>query len=584
MCQQSFIYLLNIIFARNIKLFMKRDILFPDYIFESSWEVCNKVGGIYTVLSTRAKTLVEQLGDKLIFIGPDCWGEKNNPYFTEDNKLFATWRKKAEAEGLKIKVGRWNVPGAPVAILVDFNPYFAEKDMIYGQLWEKYHVDSLHAYGDYDEASMFSYAAALVVESYYNSEIRDNKKPTKVIYHANEWMTGLGALYINDRLPQIATIFTTHATSIGRSIAGNNKPLYEYLEAYNGDQMAAELNMESKHSIEKQTALHVDCFTTVSDITATECKELMDKPVDVVLPNGFEDDFVPQGKAFDKKRATARKRLLDIARALSGDDIEDDAIIISTSGRYEWRNKGIDVFIDAMNRLRTNSESLKKDIVAFIEVPAWVNCARKDLAERLAAMEKGEKFDTPLPTPVITHWLNEQQNDRALGMMNWLNMHNAKGERVKLVFIPCYLTGEDGIVNLSYYDTILGNDLCIYPSYYEPWGYTPLEATAFKVPCITTDLAGFGLWANTVVGKESTIEDGVEVIHRTDYNYNEVADSIKAAVEKFANATKQKQGRIRNKARALAEHALWSKFITYYYEAYDIALRKAEARCSKIGE
>ena len=210
---------------------MKRDILFPDYIFESSWEVCNKVGGIYTVLSTRAKTLVEQLGDKLIFIGPDCWGEKNNPYFTEDNKLFATWRKKTEAEGLKVKVGRWNVPGAPVAILVDFNPYFAEKDMIYGQLWEKYHVDSLHAYGDYDEASMFSYAAALVVESFYNSEIRGNKKSAKVIYHANEWMTGLGALYINDHLPQIATIFTTHATSIGRSIAGNNKPLYEYLEA-----------------------------------------------------------------------------------------------------------------------------------------------------------------------------------------------------------------------------------------------------------------------------------------------------------------------------------------------------------------
>ena len=560
---------------------MKRDILFPDYIFESSWEVCNKVGGIYTVLSTRAKTLVEQLGDKLIFIGPDCWGEKNNLYFTEDNKLFATWRKKAEAEGLKIKIGRWNVPGTPVAILVDFNPYFAEKDMIYGQLWEKYHVDSLHAYGDYDEASMFSYAAALVVESFYNSEIRGNKKSAKVIYHANEWMTGLGALYINDHLPQIATIFTTHATSIGRSIAGNNKPLYEYLEAYNGDQMAAELNMESKHSIEKQTALHVDCFTTVSDITATECKELMDKPVDVVLPNGFEDDFVPQGKTFDKKRAAARKRLLDIARALSGDEIEDDAIIISTSGRYEWRNKGIDVFIDAMNRLRTNAENLKKDIVAFIEVPAWVNCARKDLAERLAAMEKGEKFDTPLPTPVITHWLNEQQNDRALGMMNWLGMHNAKGERVKLMFIPCYLTGEDGIVNLSYYDTILGNDLCVYPSYYEPWGYTPLEAVAFKVPCITTDLAGFGLWANSEKGSYSEIEDGVKVIKRTDYNYSEVADAIKDTVAKYSGFTKTQVNKCRKNAEILSEKALWKHFIEYYYDAYDFALRKAEIRMKK---
>ena len=536
------------------------------------------------MLSTRAKTLVERLGDKIIFIGPDCWGDKTSPFFTEDNNLYATWKKQAEAEGIKVKVGRWNVPGNPVAILVDFHPYFAKKDVIYGQLWEKFHVDSLHAYGDYDEASMFSYAAALVVESFYNNEIENNhktkakNKSAKVIYHANEWMTGLGALYIKDRLPQIATIFTTHATSIGRSIAGNNKPLYEYLEAYNGDQMAEELNMQSKHSIEKQTALHVDCFTTVSDITARECKELLDKPVDIVLPNGFEDDFVPQGSAFDKKRARARKHLLDIARALSADDIQDDAIIISTSGRYEWRNKGIDVFIEAMNRLRNNADNLKKDVVAFIEVPAWVNCVREDLVERLTAMERGEKFDTPLPTPVITHWLNDQQNDRALGMMNWLGMHNTKGERVKLVFIPCYLTGNDGVVNLPYYDIILGNDICIYPSYYEPWGYTPLEATAFKVPCITTDLAGFGLWANTNNGKNSTLEDGVEVLHRTDYNYNEVADGIKTAIELYANSTKQKQGRIRNKARALAEHALWNKFIDYYYEAYDIALRKAELR------
>ena len=238
------------------------------------------------------------------------------------------WRKAAEKEGVACRIGRWLVPGSPVAVLVDFHPYFEKKNEIYAEAWEAFGVDSMNAYGDYDEASMFSYAAGLVVESFYTSEISKPKakKQAKVIYHANEWMTGLGALYINDRVPQIATIFTTHATSIGRSIAGNNKPLYEYLEAYNGDQMAAELNMESKHSIEKQTALHVDCFTTVSDITATECKELMDKPVDVVLPNGFEDDFVPQGKTFDKKRAAARKRLLDIARALSGDEIEDDAI------------------------------------------------------------------------------------------------------------------------------------------------------------------------------------------------------------------------------------------------------------------
>ena len=560
---------------------MKKERLFPDYIFESSWEVCNKVGGIYAVLSTRAKTLKEKLGDNLIFIGPDCWGEKTSPYFEEDKNLLKDWKKKAAAEGLNIKVGRWTVPGNPVAVLVDFQPYYAQKDQIYAKLWEKYQVDSLHAYGDYDEASMFSYAAALVVESYYNHYISKKKRANKTIYHANEWMTGLGALYINDCLPQVATIFTTHATSIGRSIAGNNKPLYEYLEAYNGDQMADELNMQSKQSIEKQTAAHVDCFTTVSEITARECAELLDKPVDVVLPNGFEDDFVPQGKEFDRKREAARKRLLDITRALTGDEVSNDAIIISTSGRYEWRNKGIDVFIEAVNRLRLSAHELNKEVVAFIEVPAWVNCKRDDLAERLEKMAQGEKFDTPLDTPVITHWLNEQQNDRALGMMNWLGMHNQKGEKVKLVFIPCYLTGDDGIVNLSYFDVILGNDLCVYPSYYEPWGYTPLEAVAFKVPCITTDLAGFGLWAHSECDGKSTIDNGVEVIHRTDYNYNDVANDIKQTVIKYANATKNKQTRMRNNARALSQKALWTHFIEYYYDAYDFALNKAEARKAK---
>ncbi|MCI7119674.1 MAG: glycogen/starch synthase [Prevotella sp.] len=557
---------------------MKKDRLFPDYIFESSWEVCNKVGGIYAVLSTRAKTLKEKLGDNLIFIGPDCWGENKCPYIEEDTKLLKAWKEQAASEGLNVKVGRWNIPGTPVAILVDFKPFFDKKNEIYADMWNKYNVDSLHAYGDYDEASMFSYAAALVVESYYNYYISKKKRANKTIYHANEWMTGLGALYINDRLPQIATIFTTHATSIGRSIAGNNKPLYEYLEAYNGDQMAVELNMESKQSLEKQTAAHVDCFTTVSEITARECAELLDKPVDVVLPNGFEDDFVPQGKEFDIKREAARKRLLDITRALTGDEVADDAVIISTSGRYEWRNKGIDVFIEAVNRLRLSVDQINNEVVAFIEVPAWVNSKRDDLAERLEKMANGEKFDTPLDTPVITHWLNEQQNDRALGMMNWLGIHNQKGEKVKLVFIPCYLTGDDGIVNLSYFDVILGNDLCIYPSYYEPWGYTPLEAVAFKVPCVTTDLAGFGLWAHSECGGKSTLDNGVEVIHRTDYNYNDVAEDIKQTVIRYANATKNKQTRMRNNARALSQKALWTHFIEYYYNAYDFALRKAEAR------
>ena len=543
----------------------------PDYIFESSWEVCNKVGGIYTVLSTRAKTLQEALQDKIVFIGPDFWKEQESPYFREDTALLADWQDEAKKQGLKVRVGRWTVPGEPIAILVDFNPYFEKKNEIYGWLWENYSVDSLHAYGDYDEASMFSYAAALVVESFYNHYLDSSKK---VIYHANEWMCGLGALYINNKLPQIGTVFTTHATSIGRSIAGNMKPLYDYLFAYNGDQMAGELNMQSKHSIEKQTAWNVDCFTTVSDITAKECVELLDKPVDVVLPNGFDNSFVPSPQKFASKRKAARKKMLDIANALLGENLDDNTLLISTSGRYEFRNKGIDVFVEAMNRLLRDRD-LKKKVVAFIEVPGWVGEPRKDLQERL---KSGKKYDTPLDVPQVTHWLHNMSHDNVLGMLKYYDMHNRKEENVKVIFLPCYLDGNDGIVNMTYYDIVLGNDLCIYPSYYEPWGYTPLEAVAFKVPCITTDLAGFGLWANTVFGKTGEIEDGVKVIHRTDYNYSEVADNIKDTVALFSGMTKKQIDVCRKNADALSKKALWSEFIKYYYEAYDIALRKAEER------
>ncbi len=554
---------------------MVKEKLFPDYIFESSWEVCNKVGGIYTVLSTRAKTLQDALKDRIIFIGPDCWGEKECPYFREDSKLFKDWKKEALKEGLNIKVGRWTIPGEPIAIMVDFMPYFSKKDQIYGQLWENYQVDSLHAYGDYDEASMFSYAAALVVESFYKFYLDDTKK---VVYHGNEWMTGLGLLYVNKFLPQIATIFTTHATSIGRSIAGNNKPLYDYLFAYNGDQMSGELNVQSKHSIEKQTAKYVDCFTTVSEITAKECVELLDKPVDVVLPNGFENNFVPKGAAFTRKRKEARKRLLDVANALMGTDLDDDTLIVSTSGRYEFRNKGIDVFIEAMNRLLRDKD-LTKNVVAFIEVPGWVGEPRKDLQERLAS---GKKYDTPLEVCEITHWLNNMSHDNVLEMLKYFDMHNYKDDRVKLIFLPCYLTGDDGIINMTYYDVILGNDLCIYPSYYEPWGYTPLESIAFKVPCITTDLSGFGLWANSIKGDYSEIEDGAKVIHRTDYNYSEVADIIKDTVAKYSNMSADEVKKARQNADKLSKKALWSQFIKYYYDAYDFALRKAEERKQEI--
>lgn len=550
---------------------MMNDLLTPDYIFEASWEVCNKVGGIYTVLSTRAKTLQEKFHDRILFVGPDFWQGKENPLFTESDNLCAAWKKHAaEKDNLSVRVGRWNIPGEPIVILVDFQPFYAQKNEIYTEMWNRYQVDSLHAYGDYDEASMFSYAAGKVVESFYRYNLTENDK---VIYQAHEWMTGMGALYLRTYVPEIATIFTTHATSIGRSIAGNNKPLYDYLFAYNGDQMAQELNMQSKHSIEKQTAHYVDCFTTVSEITNNECKELLDKPADVLLLNGFEDDFVPKGATYTGKRKRARAAFLQVAGKLLGQDFPDDTLIVGTSGRYEFRNKGIDVFLEAMNRLNRD-KNLKKNVLALVSVPGWVGECREDLLQRLKSREK---FTTPLECPFITHWLHNMTHDQVLDMLKYLGMGNRPEDKVKVIFVPCYLDGKDGIFNKLYYDLILGMDLTVYASYYEPWGYTPLESVAFYVPTVTTDLSGFGRWVNGLKDQHG-IDDGVEVLHRSDYNYSEVADGIKDTVSAFSAKTDAEVKAIRKRAGKVAEQALWKHFIQYYYEAYDFALRHAAKR------
>lgn len=546
--------------------------LSPDFIFESSWEVCNKVGGIYTVLSTRAKTLQEAMPDKVVFIGPDFWQGKENPLFIEDKKMWKSWTAKARKEGLEVRVGRWNIPGQPCVVLVAFNKYFPMRDQLYANLWEYAKVDSMNGYGDYDEANMFSYAAGLVVESFYRHSLEKTCK--NVVYQAHEWMTCLGAMYIQQNVPAIATIFTTHATTIGRSIAGNNKPLYDYLWAYNGTQMSKELNVEAKHSLERETAHRVDCFSTVSDVTAHECEELMDKKCHAVLPNGFEADFVPKAAEFKRKRKEAREMILHIANCLTGCDFPEDTLIIGTSGRYEFRNKGIDVFIEAMNRLGRD-RNLNKSVLALVEVPAWVGEPREDLVERLCSPDR---FDTPLECPVITHWLNDMSHDNVTGMMKYHDMWNRPEDKVKLIFVPCYLDGKDGVINISYYDVIIGKDLSVYPSYYEPWGYTPLESVAFHVPCVTTSLSGFGMWANSVKGGNSTIMDGVEVIRRTDYNYSEVADRIKETVSDFSRLSDKEVEEVRKKAKKLSDKALWKNFIKYYYEAYDIALKNRDIR------
>jgi len=543
----------------------------PDYLFESGWEVCNKVGGIYTVLSTRAKTLQTLFPDTIIFIGPDLRKELSNPDFIEDNSLLEEWKKHArEKENLNVRVGRWNIPGKPIVVLVDFHSYYEIKNAFYFEMWEKFGVDSIAAYGDYDESCMFAYATGVVIESLYHYLQLSDKN---VIAHLNEWMLGPAALYLRDRVPAIATVFTTHATSIGRSICGNDKPLYDQFTNYDGDQMARELNMEAKHSLEKQTAEYADCFTTVSELTANECCQLLRKCPDIVTPNGFEFGFVPSGNKSYAKRKAARKALIRVASRLTGESVPDDALLVAISGRYEYKNKGIDVFIEALNCVRLANPS--KPVVAYILVPGWINGPRIDLQNRL---RKREIFHSPLSNPYYTHDLNFPEEDKVCRYLGYLDFTNQKASPVKLLFVPSYLQGDDGIFNLSYYDLLIGLDLTVFPSYYEPWGYTPLESIAFGVPTITTNLAGFGSWAKAEGATGDDWKRGVLIVERNDTNYLEAAEKIKENIIAYSELSPQSIRSARRAARTLSQKADWSRFIEYYLKAYTIAFENKQKR------
>lgn len=543
-----------------------------DCLFETSWEVCNKIGGIYTVLSTKAKTLQKLYKDKTIFIGPDVWTEQTpSPYFTETSTPLDAWASKAELpEGVSVRTGRWEIPGKPLVVLVKFDGMYGVKDDFYGKMWQLYGVDSLHAYGDYDEACAFSHAAGLVIESIVNYK---NQAGANIKAHFDEWTTGMGLLYVKWKLPQVATIFTTHATSIGRSICGNNKPLYDYMKGYNGDQMARELNMESKHSLEKAAAHAADCFTTVSEVTAVECEQLLELRPHVVTPNGFEKNFVPAATKIAAARLAAREKMLTVASALTGKNYPADTFIVTTSGRCEYRNKGIDLFLDSINHLR--AMGVNRQVLAFVMVPAWAREARPDLIDSLKEMNP--ESPRRLDDPVITHWLNNPGEDPIINRIHGLGHNNAADDRVDVIYVPCYLNGTDGIFNLDYYSLLVGMDATVFASYYEPWGYTPLESVAFGVPTVTTTLSGFGQWVLST--SENSFEgSGVNVLTRGDGNYMQVCAEIADALETLLNASSAETKRIGKAAMATAGRAAWSYFITYYEEAFDIALSKAKAR------
>lgn len=537
-----------------------------DFLFETSWEVCNKVGGIYTVISTKALNVTYEFGDNYVLIGPDVWrDDQSNPEFTPDDTMFASWKVVASQEGLNVRMGRWNIKGNPRVMLIDFTPYFGQQNEIFARFWETYKLDSISGQWDYIEPALFGYAAGKVIESFTNYY----REYPEVIAQFHEWMTGMGVLYLEKNAPWITTSFTTHATVLGRSIAGNNRHLYSKLKEFNPVQIAHEFNVTSKQSLEKLSAAQADVFTTVSEITGRECEAFLGKKPDVITPNGFEDTFVPSPENYEAARQAARDKLLSVARALFGYDLPDDTLLVSTSGRYEYRNKGIDLFLSALGAIDRKADA-KRPCVAFILVPAYHKGPRHDL---LAAMNEGIAITEG--DRYLTHGLHYVNDDPVINQLQREEIHNSVQEKVKVIFVPSYLNGNDGIFNMPYYDLLIGFDLTLYPSYYEPWGYTPLESLMFRVPTVTTNLAGFGMWVDSYFENPG---NGCLVLNRTDDNEKEVISGMEEFIRRFMQMSPEEVEAAREKAWEISRIANWNTLFRYYMEAYSFALDNSEQR------
>ncbi|MEG1793640.1 MAG: alpha-glucan family phosphorylase [Rikenellaceae bacterium] len=531
------------------------NIIYPNYLFETSWEVCNKVGGINTVIITKARLAKKKLGDNYILIGPDIHRGGVIPDFDELPE-FNNFREYARANGIRIRVGRWKLADGTITILVDFSHLVATKDEILSELWNDYKIDSISGQWDYIEPVLFGYATGYFIKKLSATRTHNNET---VVAHFHEWMTASGALYLKKYAPNIVTVFTTHATIIGRTLAGNGYKLYSDIDKFDSDKLAKDLGIEAKYSMEKISAHECTAFATVSGVTKRECENLLGATVDMVTPNGFNKDFTWSGNDLLSRQSKARRKLIEVAEKCLNRKYETEPFIIGTSGRYEFYNKGIDVFIDALKEIAEQGGN-KREVLAYITVPAGNNGVR-DFS----------KYEQEIPN--VTHYLSDWNNDPIVQAVRNSKLISNRSN-VQIIFVPAYISENDGLFNMSYYELLIGMQQTVYASYYEPWGYTPMESIAYGIPTITTSLAGFGLW----VKEHFTDNASVDVIERNDNNRATVVEEVTKAIIRVMKCSSKNYELLSANALEITDDLLWDKLIIYYWRLYSTAIAKDSKR------
>lgn len=539
-----------------------------NYLFEVSWEVCNKVGGIYTVLKTKAGHAVEHFGENYFLIGPDVG---NNPEFKETSEdLWNDVKREISGRNLRCRCGRWNIPNRPRVILINHNNKY-QVDKLLFQLWQDYGADSMKGEWDYIEPILFGTAAGEVIQVLHQL-IAGEEEIAVAQFH--EWMTTAGMLYIKKHVPVIATVFTTHATMLGRSLAGSGTDIYTNIEHISPQEMAQKVNVTAKHSMETVSAREADCFSTVSDITANEATHFLQRKPDVILPNGINIGNIADCNKEKETVCERRRVLFEFASKFLQEELDpENTKIFMISGRYEFRNKGIDLFLESLKKANDRLKESKNQtkIVALLCV---VN-GNMGISNDVQQILKGADVERSGISRICTHQLHDSQHDPIWNACSALGLFNAPDDAVKIIFMPVYLDGYDGLLNLPYYDVLSGCDLGVFPSYYEPWGYTPLESTSLCVPTVTTDLAGFGIW---VAKHFDNHNKGVIILDYREHSREEIVDYLSSHIANFLEWSEEDIESQRKQARLIAEKTDWKEFYPFYLQAYKKAAKTAFER------
>jgi glycogen(starch) synthase len=600
---------------------MKRDFA----VIEISYEVANKVGGIYTVLVSKSQKMLQNYSGYMAigFYNAEQAGvrfETDKELSKKMQKIVSTVEQKY---GFRVYCGKWLVKGQkPDCLLIDLASFRGKANEVKKELWENFGIDSLNSDEWFNEPVVWAKAAGLLVEEM----LKENFFKRRTVVHCHEWLAGTALLHLKQKKADCGTVFTTHATTLGRSVAESDADLVEMIEEGLKQKKCAEneivykYNVQAKHLLEKACAEKAGVFTTVSEITAKEAEWVLCKKPDVLTPNGLDLAGFPLMEDLSdlhiKMRNQIRKFVLDYFIPYYDLDVKD-TLFYFISGRQEFHNKGIDVFIEALGKLNRHLKARKetKTIVAFVFIPNGNVNRNIELIKNLSRFQRLEDLvDNELPEikerifteiskgkmPDESCVLSEQflfdlkkllakirytkdqnaplspfdmpyENEITIALKK-NELLNGKNDKVKVIYYPDYLSSADGLLGMNYYDATIGSHLGIFPSYYEPWGYTPLETAAYGVMAITTDLAGFGQFIKKEMQK--TQKKGIFVLEREGKTKSEIVDGLFKIMLEIYKTDKKERIDYKIGAKELSFSADWGTLIENYTKAYEMALKK----------